>query len=517
MVVAGVVIIGALMSILDATVVNVALNTLGRQLHSSLSTIQWVISGYTLALASVIPVSGWAADRFGAKQMWLGAVVVFVGGSMLCGIAWSAGSLIAFRVLQGIGGGVLTPVGTVIIARAAGAQRMGRVMALMGVPLLLGPVLGPVLGGVLLQSASWRWIFFINLPIGALALVLGMRLLPATPPKRSERLDLTGLMLLSPGLAAMIYGVSKLRSVSDFTSAKVLVPAIAGVALIGAFVRHSLRRRAPLLDLGLFRQRTFAASSITTFALGTATFGSMLLLPLYFQEVRGENVLITGILTTPQAVGMAVAMTLSGRLADRIGAGWVVPVGLALSAAGLLGLTSLSATTSYWAIGVLLVVMGAGLGASMMPTMSAAYATLEQAAVSRATSELQIVQRVGSTLGAALFAVVLQQRIATRVDSSSGLTRAAHIGGGVAGRLADAFAGTYWWAVALTAIALIPALALPRRHRTRDASARGDCHPMSGNTNLGAVEGPQPSEGAQIVDSRPVPHAIAGVATTDDT
>ena len=155
-VVAGVVIIGAVMSILDATVVNVALNTLGRELHSSLATIQWVISGYTLALASVIPVSGWAADRFGAKQMWLTAVVVFAGGSLLCGVAWSAGSLIAFRVLQGIGGGVLTPVGTVIIAGAAGPNRMGRVMALMGVPLLVGPVLGPVLGGVLLQSASWR-------------------------------------------------------------------------------------------------------------------------------------------------------------------------------------------------------------------------------------------------------------------------------------------------------------------------------------------------------------------------
>jgi EmrB/QacA subfamily drug resistance transporter len=493
LIIAGVVIIGALMSILDATVVNVALNTLGRELHSPLTTIQWVISAYTLALASVIPVSGWAADRFGAKRMWLGAVIVFAGGSLLCGLAWSAGSLIAFRVLQGIGGGVLTPVGTVIVARAAGPKRMGRVMALMGVPLLLGPVLGPVLGGVLLQSASWRWIFFINLPIGVLALVLGTRLLPTTPAKKGVRLDLAGLLLLSPGLAALIYGVSEVRSVSQLTSGKVLLGVLGGVALIIAFVLRSLRHRDPLLDLRLFRGRTFAASSITTFALGTAAFGAMLLLPLYFQQVRGEDVLSTGLLTAPQAVGMGAAMTLAGRLSDRIGAGWVVPVGLALSAGALLGLTSLSATTSYWTIGALLVVMGAGLGSSMMPSMSAAYATLDQAAVSRATSELQIVQRVGSTLGAALFAVVLTQRIAAQLGSSNGLTRVGHGGAAVATHLANAFAGTFWWGLALTLIAVIPALALPRRHptsdaRTRDASARGDCHPMAGNTNLATAE-----------------------------
>lgn len=205
LVVAGVVIIGAVMSILDATVVNVALNTLVRELDSTLPTIQWVISGYTLALASVIPISGWAADRFGARRVWLLAVVLFTGASILCALAWSVGALIAFRVLQGIGGGLLTPVGTAIIARAAGPQRMGRVMSLMGVPLLLGPVLGPVLGGLLLQTVSWHWIFLINVPVGAVAIVLGWRLLPRTPGRPTDRLDFVGLLLLSPGLAALIF------------------------------------------------------------------------------------------------------------------------------------------------------------------------------------------------------------------------------------------------------------------------------------------------------------------------
>ncbi|CAA9474815.1 MAG: Uncharacterized MFS-type transporter [uncultured Rubrobacteraceae bacterium] len=234
LVVAGVVILRAVMSILDATVVNVTLDTLVRELDSTLPTIQWVISGYTLALASVIPISGWAADRFGARKLWLVAVALFTCSSILCALAWSAGALIAFRVLQGIGGGLLTPVGTAIIARAAGPRRMGRVMSLMGVPLLLGPVLGPVLGGLLLQTASWHWIFLINVPVGA---------------------------------------------------------------------------DSPLLDPRLFAGRTFSAAAITVFALGTAAFGSMLLLPLYFQQVRGESLLVTGLLTTPQALGMAVAMS----------------------------------------------------------------------------------------------------------------------------------------------------------------------------------------------------------------
>jgi len=489
LVIASVVIIGAVMSILDATVVNVALHTLGRALHSPLSSIQWIISGYTLALASVIPISGWLADRVGAKQVWLAAVVVFTGGSLLSGLAWSSGSLIAFRVLQGIGGGILTPVGTIILARAAGPNRMGRVMALMGIPLLLGPVLGPVVGGVLIQSASWRWIFFINLPIGALAVLLGSRLLPATPPQPGQRLDLVGLALLSPGLALLIYGVSNLHALHEIGSARVLIGGLGGIALISAFVLRSFRVRAPLMDLRLFRERTFAASSTTTFMLGTAAFGAMLLLPLYFQQVRGEHVLATGLLTTPQAAGMAIAMTLAGRISDRVGAGWVVPAGLGLSAVGMIGLTRLTSNTSYWEIGALLVVMGAGLGASMMPTMSAAYATLKREAVSRATTELQIVQRVGSTLGAALFAVILQQRITAALPGTGGLANAGH---GGAPALATAFAGTFWWGLGLTALALIPALFLPRRYRTEPASADGDCHPMTGNTNLGQIQAPAP-------------------------
>src|SRR3954471_10984928 len=210
--VAGVVVLGAVMSILDTTVVNVAINTLARDFDTPLSTIQWIVTGYTLALATVIPLTGWGADRFGTKRLYMISIALFIAGSALSGLAWSAETLIAFRVLQGLGGGMLMPAGMTILTRAAGPQRVGRVMAIMGVPMLLGPILGPILGGWLVDDVSWRWIFFINVPIGIAALALSLRVLPRDRPQPAERFDALGLFLLSPGLALVIYGLAKSTS-----------------------------------------------------------------------------------------------------------------------------------------------------------------------------------------------------------------------------------------------------------------------------------------------------------------
>src|SRR4051812_27010334 len=259
--VAGVVVLGAIMSILDVTVVNVAINTLAREFGTELTTIQWVATGYTLALATVIPLTGWAADRFGTKRLYMTSIALFVCGSVLSGLAWSAGSLIAFRVLQGFGGGMLMPAGMTILTRAAGPNRVGRVMAVIGVPMMLGPIFGPVLGGWLVDSASWRWIFFINVPIGAAALFMSLRILPRDVPKPSERLDWIGLALLSPGLAAIIFGLAKAGQNSGFAHAIVVIPVIVGALALATFIAHA--RRDPetaLIDVRLFRNRTFSAS-----------------------------------------------------------------------------------------------------------------------------------------------------------------------------------------------------------------------------------------------------------------
>ena len=199
MALASVIILGAIMSILDVTIVNVAIDTLARGFQTSLSTIQWVATGYMLALSLVIPLSGWAMSRFGAKRVWMLAVSLFVIGSMACGLAWSVESLIAFRVLQGFGGGVIMPVGQAVLAQAAGPHRIGRIMSIIGVPMLLGPVIGPVLGGWLVQDFDWRWIFYVNVPVGILALILAARLLPSVKSGREEKLDVRGLVLLVAG------------------------------------------------------------------------------------------------------------------------------------------------------------------------------------------------------------------------------------------------------------------------------------------------------------------------------
>ncbi|MDE3131494.1 MAG: DHA2 family efflux MFS transporter permease subunit, partial [Acidobacteriota bacterium] len=292
--VATVVILGAIMSILDTTVVNVAINTLAARFHTTLPTIQWVATGYTLALATVIPLSGWIADRFGTKRLYMGSIAMFVAGSCLSGLAWSSTTIILFRVLQGLGGGMIMPAGMTILTRAAGPQRIGRVMAIMGVPMLLGPILGPILGGWLVADVSWRWIFFINLPVGIVALTLALRILPRDVAEHSQRLDIVDLLLVSPGLALVIYGLAESSSSGGFGSGKVLIPLLAGIVLLIAFVRHALRTKDPLIDLRLFKNRTFATSSVSLALMVISVFGAFLLLPLYFQAVRGESALMAG-------------------------------------------------------------------------------------------------------------------------------------------------------------------------------------------------------------------------------
>src|ERR687889_254597 len=250
--VAIVVVLGAIMSILDTTVVNVAISHLTTDFDTSLETIQWIVTGYTLALATVIPLTGWAADRFGTKRLYMLSLGLFLAGSILSGSAWSAESLIAFRVLQGLGGGMIMPVGMAVMAQTAGPHRVGRVMSVIGVPMLLGPILGPVLGGLIVDNASWRWIFYVNVPIVAVALVLASRLLHADAGRADAgRLDWLGLALLSPGLPGIVFGLSETETHGGLTAPIAYGPILAGVVLVALFVRHAARAERPLIDVRL--------------------------------------------------------------------------------------------------------------------------------------------------------------------------------------------------------------------------------------------------------------------------
>jgi len=466
--VAIVVVLGAIMSILDTTVVNVAISHLSTTFDTSLETIQWIVTGYTLALATVIPITGWAADRFGTKRLYMLSLGLFLCGSILSGLAWSAGSLITFRVLQGLGGGMLMPAGMTILTRAAGPQRVGRVMSIIGVPMLLGPIIGPILGGWLVDDVSWRWIFFINIPIGVAALVLSRRVLPRDETSRHERFDALGLGLLSPGLALFIYGLAKSSGGGGFASSAVLVPGLIGVALLVAFVLHALRTTDPLIDVRLFTNRTFAAASATLVLFAIAVFGSFLLLPLYFQTVRGETAMQAGLLLAPQGLGAMLVMPIAGQLTDRTGVGRIVLVGLTITLAAMLGLTQIAADTSYWTLGVILFVMGMGLGSTMMPIMSGAMQTLRRAAVAQASTTLNILQQVGASIGTAVLSVTLAGALTDRLPRAAG---AASAGAGgsipdairerIAPLMAEAYGYTFWWAAGLLVLAFAGAVLLP--------------------------------------------------------
>jgi EmrB/QacA subfamily drug resistance transporter len=465
---AAVVVLGAIMTVLDATIVNVALPTLGREFGTSIATIQWVTTAYLLAFASVIPLTGWASQRLGVKQLWLLSLAVFTLGSLLAGLSWSIGALIAFRVVQGLGGGMIMPLGQTILAQAAGPKRMGRVMSIIGVPLLLAPIIGPVIGGALVGAVSWRWIFFVNLPVSALAFLLAIKLLPRVPRRGGQRLDLLGAILLPGGIALFLWGLAELGQRATLTAATPLTALLLGLALVAGFVLHALRTSEPLLDVRLFRRRGFAAAAATNLTLGVALFGVALLLPLYFQIIRGRSPLETGLLLIPQGLGAAIAISIAGALTDKLGARRVVPAGISLALAGTLAYTQIGVDSAYWYLAGALFLIGAGLGATITPSMAAAFQDLQHAEIPAATSAINVVQRVAASLGTALLAVILQRTIAANLSGfHGGISQAAalarHDPANAAPAIADAFGTTFWVAFALTAAALVPALFLPRK------------------------------------------------------
>ena len=421
-------------------------------------------TGYLLALAVVIPVTGWAVHRIGAKPLYITSLALFIAGSVLCGLAWSATSLIVFRILQGIGGGMILPVGQTIMARTAGPKKMGQVMGIIGVPTLLGPILGPVIGGAIVTNISWRWIFFVNVPIGIVALYLAVRFLKPSERDRTHRFDLLGFLFLSPGLALIVYGLSEVGNQGGFSSTSVRLSLGIGIALTIAFVFRSLRAPEPLMDMRLFKNRTFSIASVCIFLTGATLYGTMFLLPLYYQVVRGESPWMAGLLMAPQGIGAALMMRKAGIWSDRYGARRVVPIGMAILALGTFAYTQVSGTTSYAFLASALFVRGIGLGLGMMPVFAASYRELSHEQIPRATTATNILRQVGGSLGVAIFAVVLQTQIALRLPTAGpgvlGETGVA-IPLDVVNKLAQAFATSFWWSFGTCVIAIIPALFLP--------------------------------------------------------
>jgi EmrB/QacA subfamily drug resistance transporter len=486
-VVAGVATLGLIMAVLDTTIVNVALDTLAKDMHVSLATGQWISTGYLLSLAAVIPISGWVTERFGSKRTWIASIVLFAVGSGLCALATSGGELIAFRVLQGLGGGMLVPVGFTLVVQSAGPRRVGRAFGLIGVPILLGPIFGPIIGGLIIDNAPWQWIFLVNLPIAVVAVVAAARLLhPDAGRADAGALDWVGVVLLCPGLVGIVFGLSETERHGGLGHPLAFGPIVAGLVLVGLFVWHSLHVARPLIDVRLFRSRGFRAAATATFLLGGALFGTLLVLPLYYQVDRGQSALDAGLLLAPQGLGAALMLPISGRLTDRYGGGPVVVAGCCIVALATVPWVFVTNETPYALLGGALFVRGLGLGASIQPTIAAAYALLDSSQVPRATAALNTLRQAGGSVGTALLAVVLQHEGAAALPAASGGAGEllAPLSPGerdqISGPVATAFGHTFMWALVLALLAVIPAVGLLRAERAeRRASTVGSAQPTA--------------------------------------
>ena len=451
-------IIGGLAAILDTTIVSIALRVLVGALHSTVNQIQWVTTGYLLALGVVIPVVGWAQARFGGKRLWMAALVVFVAGSVLCSVAWDTGSLIAFRVLQGAGAGAIFPLMMTLAMRAArsvpgGSSSLGRVTAMVSLPIAAGPILGPALGGVILNWLSWRWLFLVNVPVIAAGLFLAWRYLPADAPAAKAarpKFDLVGLLLAAPGVVGVLLGLSNVSADGGFGHADVLLPLVTGLALVAAFAGWALHRTstgtsAPLVNVRLLKVRSVSMSSAALFLAGACLYGAMFLLPLYYQELRGSSVLDAALTLIPQGVGSLLTRTVTGKLVDKIGARVVAVAGFALTALATVPFALAGAGTNEWWLGAVLLVRGLGLGIVLIPVMTVAFVDIDEADLPDASMITRISQQVGGSFGVAISAVVLESAVA------SGHT------------LTHAFGQAFWWVAGFTGVAALAALLLPGR------------------------------------------------------
>jgi EmrB/QacA subfamily drug resistance transporter len=384
--------------------------TLERVFNAPLTDVQWVATGYLLGLSAVIPVSGWVSDRFGTKRTYVTTLAVFVVTSLLCGFARNVQTEIAFRVIQGLAGGMVMPVGMTMLMHMTPPAERGRMMGTVGVPMLLAPALGPTVAGWLIQNLGWEYIFWINIPFGLVAIALAWSWLRDSPRVEPGRLDLVGLLLCTPGVTVFIYGMTR-ASQFGWGSSQALVPMVVGVALTTLFVVWELRQDQPLLDLRVFRDAAYSASILVGVLVAGGMFGAMFVVPLFLQQVQGYSALDAGLILAAQGAGSVIALPISGWLTDRFGARLVVFTGVCVLVAASFVMATVGPHTSPLEWCLLLAARGVAVGSAMMPAFSAAYVTLPPRLISRGTALANTAQRMASSLGIAVIATVAEDRV----------------------------------------------------------------------------------------------------------
>jgi len=408
-------VLGLFMEILDMTVLNTALPTIGQDFGVSQSQLQFVLTGYLVSLAIFIPASGWVADRFGSKWTFAFAIAVFTGASALAGMSQSLEMLIAARVLQGVGGGMLTPVGTTMLFRAFPPEERAKASAVLSFPIMIAPALGPVLGGWLTDNVSWRWIFYLNLPIGIIGLIFTLMFVPNQREDTSSRFDLAGFLLAGAGLASLLVGLERAPSHgwSDPATTTLL---IVGGLLLAAFVAVDLWIKEPLLDLRLLKDRNFAAGNLMVLVSTGALMGILFLVPLMLQTLMGLSATESGLVTLAQVVGMMLVMPFGARLYKQLGARRMMAIGFGVLSVTIYAFSHLEMDSSLWAFRGLLLVVGMAMALIMVPSQTATFETITVHDTARASSLFSTMRQFASAAGVAAISTVLATRVSANVD-----------------------------------------------------------------------------------------------------
>jgi EmrB/QacA subfamily drug resistance transporter len=397
------------MNIMDTTIVNVALPTIGRQFHVAADSVDTVAIGYLVSLAVFIPVSGWLGDRLGGRRVLLAAVVLFTVASALCGVAQNLAELVGFRILQGVGGGMMVPVGMALLFRTFPPQERVRASSILVIPTAFAPALGPVLGGLFVTELSWRWVFYVNLPIGVAALVFGLLFLEPHRTEGAGRLDTAGFILSGAGLGLIMYGVSE-GPFKGWGQPVIISTTAAGAVMLVAMVVVELRSAAPLIDIRLFRDGLFRNANIIM-GLGSVSFlGVLFIVALFFQDGLGQSALSSGLSTFPEALGVMLgAQVVTRFLYPNLGPRRVMFGGLLILTASL-GLMSLIDTVGeLWWMRILMFVMGYGMAHVFTSAQAAGFATISGADTARASTVFNALRQLGGAVGVAILSTIVAE------------------------------------------------------------------------------------------------------------
>ena len=449
-------VVSVFMDVLDVTIVNVALKTIGEKFGASETGLEWVVTGYILSLAVWIPASGWLGDRIGTKRVFLFALAMFTLGSGLCGLSWNIGALIAFRVVQGIGGGMLVPVGTAMLYRAYPPNERARASAVLSIPSVLGPALGPVLGGVITTHTSWRFIFLINVPIGIMAFIFGLLYLQESSEPTAGSFDFRGFVLSAAGFSLVIFGLSEIPR-RGWSSPVSIIPTAAGLVVIAVLVLYSLRPSAPMLAFRLYANRAFRSANIVGFVGMGAFIGSVFVIPLFLQLYRGLSPQESGFATFTQALGFISVSRFVGLAYMRLGPRRLMVAGLALSALINLNFLWVDEHTNLWWIRLIMFGRGLCLPLLFIPLQASAFATISMADTGRASSIFSTSRQLASAVGVAILGAILFTGISARTATA---VAAGETSEGVKAAQLGAYHRVFLWVVIFYAVGAIAALFL---------------------------------------------------------